>query len=141
MDTRPVIPIQAEDAAASHGNALPLLHEIRHALQRLLEHGEETVIDLRSIPMGPGDERQFARALGTGEVRADLETMGPSTVRETAFAGVWLVTHRNPDGEIVSRFVEITRVPAILMSQGADIRAGLERLKTQLNDPGDAGRG
>lgn len=141
MNKRPVIPIQAEHAVAGHGNALPLLHEIRHALARLLERGQETVIDLRSLPMAPGDEQQLEQALGTGEVRVELDAMGPSTIRETAFPGVWLVTHSNPDGDIISRFVEVTRVPAILSSQDRDIRAGLDRLGARLSASGNESQG
>jgi hydrogenase-1 operon protein HyaF len=83
MTGRPIdIPIRAESGGepVSHGNALPLLHEVRHALERLLAAGEETVIDLRSIPMGPGDEARLEAELGTGDVSARLETaIGPSS--------------------------------------------------------------
>ena len=41
-------------------NVIPLLHEIRHALAQLLEEGKETAIDLRSIPLAPG-QRQLPR--------------------------------------------------------------------------------
>jgi hypothetical protein len=44
------------DSGTEHGNALPILNEIRHALDRLLESGETTVIDLGALPMGPQDE-------------------------------------------------------------------------------------
>ena len=41
-------------------NVQPLLHEIRHALARLLDDGGHTVIDLRSLPLAPGEEEQLA---------------------------------------------------------------------------------
>ena len=115
-------------------NVQPLLHEIRHALAQLLEQGKETVIDLRGIPMAPGEEVAIEQVLGEGEVRATLSALGPSEIRETSFPGVWLVTHYNNDNQIVGKFVEVAAVPALLMSQTEDMAAGLERLKARLLD-------
>jgi hydrogenase-1 operon protein HyaF len=115
-------------------NVQPLLHEIRHALAQLLEQGKETVIDLRGIPLAPGEEVAIEQALGEGEVRATLSALGPSEIRETSFPGVWLVTHYNRDDQIVGKFVEVTAIPALLMSQTEDMAAGLERLKARLMD-------
>jgi hydrogenase-1 operon protein HyaF len=114
-------------------NVQPLLHEIRHALAQLLEQGKETVIDLRGIPLAPGEEVAIEQALGEGEVRATLSALGPSEIRETSFPGVWLVTHYN-NNQIVGKFVEVAAVPALLMSQTEDMAAGLERLKALLMD-------
>ena len=52
----------------STGNVVPLLHEIRHALERLVDSGEPTMIDLRGIPLAPGEEDALESALGSGEV-------------------------------------------------------------------------
>ena len=119
------------------GNVQPLLHEIRHALARLIEDGEETAIDLQSLPLAPGEEKRIEEALGTGEVRAELDALGPSTIVETRFPGVWFVTHRNADEEVIGRLIEITRMPAVLESQPDDIRAGLQTLETELDDQND----
>lgn len=126
------IPIRLEGAPWSAGNATPILHEIRHALVALLESGQETTIDLRSLPMGPADETQLRDALGQGEVEAQLDVLGKSVVRETRLPGVWFVDHYNADGHPVSRFIEITLIPAILKAQPEDIREGIARLTEQL---------
>ena len=110
------------------GNVAPILNEIRHALQRLLDEEETTIIDLRGIPMGPGEEEHIESLLGTGEVTATIDAMGLSTVNETSLAGVWLVVHRNESGDILGKFIEITRYPTILESQTEDMRSALERL-------------
>ena len=50
------IKILVEDAipqAAFSENLLPLLHEIRHSVRRLLETGEPTTLDLNAIHFGP----------------------------------------------------------------------------------------
>ena len=117
------------------GNVEPLLHEIRHALAQLLETGTSSCIDLKSIPLAPGEEERIARALGTGEVRAELAALGRSELIETACAGVWVVTHFDEGGAQQARFIEITSMPEILRSQEADIAAGLKRLTAQLDSP------
>jgi len=114
------------------GNVVPLLHEIRHALERLADTGEPTAIDLRGIPLGPGEEDALENALGEGEVTATLDALGPSVVRETAIPGVWMVTHRNVNDEISGRFIEITKMPAILESQDVDILRGIAELGERL---------
>ncbi|MGB7930879.1 MAG: hydrogenase expression/formation C-terminal domain-containing protein [Gammaproteobacteria bacterium] len=113
-------------------NVIPLLHEIRHALAQLLEEGKETVIDLRSIPLAPGEEAAIEQALGEGEVQAALSALGKSDFRETSYPGVWVATHYNRDDKIVGKFVEITFVPALLRSQSEDMAAGLQRLEARL---------
>lgn len=127
------LPVARFDCGASAtGNAVPILHEIRHALSKLLECGAETVIDLLSMPMGPGDEARIFDALGRGEVEANLRVLGASTIRETRFSGVWLVEHRNEADEPIACFIEVTHVPSILKSQTQDIQRGLEELTQEL---------
>lgn len=116
------------------GNLVPLLHEIRHALTCWLEKGQEHVIDLRGIPLAPGEEDSLLEQLGEGEVKARLTLMGPSEIIETRYPGVWLVTHYSEDESITGRFIEVCEVPAILKSQTDDIRTGLERLEDQLSN-------
>lgn len=113
-------------------NVKPILHEIRHALNKLLNDAEPTTIDLRSIPLAPGEEDTIIETLGRGEVAAELEVLGPSEVYETRFAGVWLVTHFNQEKNIVSRFIEVTRVPDILCSQDQDMSHAADMLETEL---------
>ena len=116
------------------GNELSVLHEVRHALEKLIVTGEATVIDLRGIPMAPMEEGRIEAVLGKGEVEATLNALGPSEVRETQIPGVWLVVHYNSNAEIMSKFIEITLVPSILKSQEADMRNGLERLQSRLEE-------
>jgi len=122
----------ADPGDVSTGNVEPLLHEVRHALQRWLDDGEVTVIDLRSIPMGPGEEDRIIGELGRGEVQARMSALGPSEIFETRFPGVWLVTHWNNDEEVIGKFIEICDMPRLLKAQEEDIREGLELLDTHL---------
>ena len=117
---------------ASSGNVPALLHEIRHALALLLDGGTTTVIDLKRIPLAPGEEEQIIHCLGSGEVRAELHALGRSEFAETAIAGVWLVSHYDNEEHVTARFIEVTRIPEMLCSQPADMLNGLEKLNTYL---------
>jgi len=114
-------------------NVEPLLHEIKHALDNLIESGKTSIIDLRSIPLAPGEEDTILRTLGQGEVSATLDTLGVSEVIETGYAGVWLITHYNDEHQIISRFIEITTIPEILTSQTEDMLSAFSRLSASLN--------
>ena len=116
-----------------HGNVRPLLNEVLHAVDRLLETGEPTTIDLAGLPFGPGELEHLEATLGMGELSAKLDALGTSRIRETIYPGVWWLEHRNVHDEIVGRFIEITRTPEILSSQEADIVAGRARLEDQLD--------
>ncbi len=116
------------------GNVEPLMHEIRHALKRLAAGGEGTVIDLQSLPLAPGEDERIEEALGRGEVSAELNALGQSLIQETAYPGVWLVTHRNNENAVVGRFIEVTRIPELLKSQQTDIEHGINRLDNELRN-------
>lgn len=132
MDTLDTIPVIAESSGCGAGglteNALPLLHEIRHALQRLAQSNESTVFDLRAIPFAPGDEERLMSLLGEGEVDATIDALGKSQLRETAFPGVWVVEHYSPEEERIALQIEVTDTPAILKSQKADIEESFTQL-------------
>lgn len=117
----------------SSGNIEPLLHEIRHALELLLREGTSTTLDLKSIPLAPGEEDRILEVLGKGEVRAALSAFGTSELSETSFPGVWVVTHYDAQDALRACFIEVTRVPAILCAQTPDIADGLARLAISLS--------
>ena len=132
-----VEPASVEEIDAFTLNVVPLLHEVRHALGRLLESGEPTTIDLGAIPLAPGEFEKIDAALGTGEVKVALDAMGPSQIYETQFSGVWRITHFNAADEVVGRFVEVTRIPEILLAQETDVRIGLDLLSRKLSGDSD----
>lgn len=123
------IPVKVEltRGTFASGNVEPLLHEVGHALQRLAELGQASIIDLRGVPLAPGEEDRILEFLGEGEVRAQFEANGLSTVNESRFPGVWVVTHHDAAGDIMSRLIEITRTPEILSSQVEELRDSCER--------------
>jgi len=121
-----------DDAAPSYVPAL--LREIEAMLADLVANGRHGRIDLRSLPLLPGDDARLAAVLGEGEVDADIQATGGTRVRETGVAGVWWVTHANADGETVAEFIEVTLVPEMLKTHPQDARAGLARLRERLDE-------
>jgi hydrogenase-1 operon protein HyaF len=115
------------------GNVPLLLNEVRHALERLITSGVANTIDLRAIPLGPGEEERLLNALGRGEVRAEFDSMGPTEIQECGYPGVWVITHRTAGGTVTGRFLEITYAPELLASPAEDVRAALERLTAELD--------
>jgi hydrogenase-1 operon protein HyaF len=114
------------------GNAVPVLHEVKHALAQLLKSGQTCTIDLGALPFAPGDMRQLDEILGQGEVHATLNALGESFVRETSIPGVWRVDHHDDRGELQSRFIEVTFMPEILKTHPEDSERGLEILSERL---------
>lgn len=114
-------------------NTLPLLHEVRHALKRLVRTGESTIIDLRAIPFGPGDEERLLHLLGQGEVVATIEALGKTTVHESRFSGVWVVDHYNSEGERIAFQIEVIEIPELLRAQVDDMYESLDKLDTVLD--------
>jgi hydrogenase-1 operon protein HyaF len=109
-----------------------LLHEIHHALVKLLSNNEETLIELRNLPLNDDDKHHLLHTLGKGEVTATLNTLGHSLLWESAYPGVWIIEHYNTDNVLLSHLIAITWVPLILKSQPEDVQTGLQRLAEYL---------
>lgn len=129
-----------DTAASGSGYTAAILEEIAGLLEQLAQTGEGGTIDLRSLPMFPGDYERLQAALGEGEVSARVEVVGPSEVRETGIAGVWWIVHRSSDGEALTELIEVCRVPAILCTHPADIVAAIRRLRLQSDQDGGQAR-
>ena len=125
---------QPAPAAMLSGNARVLLGEIAECLQKLLERGESTTIDLLAMPLNATDLDWLRQRLGTGEVRITLDADGESTLQETNCPGVWWVQHHNPAGGVMSAFIEITPVPDLVRAHKDDMQSGLERLTLLIDD-------
>ena len=129
------IPIQVEGSspAADMALAQALLREAAERLKHLLATGEAGAIDLRNVPpLGEEGYGFLKEGLGRGEVAATVQGVGVSEVQETAYPGIWWITHRNDRNDIVTELIEIAYVPAILASQRDDMELGLARLNQAL---------
>lgn len=128
------IPVRIENHAG-HAVSAPvkaLLLEVQDMLQALRDSGVCNAIDLRSLPMMPGDMQCLKDVLGGGEVQATLDALGPSVAMETGVPGVWWVTHKNAHDEILSEFIEVTMVPEILVTQPQDLQDSVAILQGRL---------
>jgi len=114
------------------GNAQAVLREVENLLERLVDAGEESSIDLTSLPLRPEDYDLLEEVLGEGEVSAEVTSIGPTRVHETGIPGVWWITHYNTDDEVMSEFIEVAYCPEILLTPEDDIKDGLEVLRARL---------
>jgi hydrogenase-1 operon protein HyaF len=129
------IPIVTATAAADQsGNAPVLLREIAEMVRRLLRDGEISAIDLQALPLTAADIEWLRERLGEGEVAVTLDADGESTLIETNCPGVWWVTHHNPNGAVVSEFIEVAYVPEIVKAHREDVLIGLEHLELLISD-------
>jgi hydrogenase-1 operon protein HyaF len=109
-----------------------VLHQIRHALAHLIHTGEPDCIDLAALPFGSGDQQQLLAALGEGEVRASVDALGETRIRETRYSGVWLVDYRNSEDERIGLHIEVALVPRLLQAQPESLPLALDMLTTAL---------
>jgi hydrogenase-1 operon protein HyaF len=114
------------------GGVTAILAELAARLERLAANGDTALIDLRSLPMSPSDRSELLLALGQGEVTATLDAQGESTLRETAFAGIWWIVHRDRDGQVTSELLEVTSAPQILAAVPQDIACAAVALRKRL---------
>ena len=127
------IPIYSQSAAPhASGNTQAILAEIETALQALLKNAKEHSIDLRSLPLLSGELDYLKQTLGIGEVRVEVDALGKSDVQETAYRGVWWVTHFNALDEVMAEFIEVSFCPDIIRAQRDDVRESLEALSACL---------
>jgi hydrogenase-1 operon protein HyaF len=126
------IEVVAKAAPSPGAMALPVLHELQAMLERLIETGEPSSIDLRRTPLSPEDQELLKTLLGRGEVSATVDSLGPTRIAETVISGIWWVTHCNQDGKTVVELIEVSECPELLRSQREDLPAGLERLRSRL---------
>lgn len=115
-------------------NVRALLTEIASMLSALINDDMVDSIDIHSLPLLPGEHEAIQTILGQGEVKANFDSLGTTTIYETALAGVWWVTHNNEDGDCIAETIEITTIPAILESQHADIEDAHTALQEQLKE-------
>ncbi len=127
----PVVTVSAGLRAGElSGNAPTLLREIAEMLRRLLATDAGSAIDLQALPLTPADLIWLRARLGEGEVAVTLNADGDSSLNETACPGVWWVTHRNPQGAVVSEFIEVAYVPDVVRAPREDVVIGLESLES-----------
>ena len=135
LDAIPVVVVPPGLRAGElSGNAPALLREIAEMLRRLIDAGESSAIDLQALPLTPADLDWLREQLGDGEIAVTLNADGESSFDETACPGLWWITHRNPSGTVVSKFLEVAFVPEVVKAHREDVATGLEHLELLISD-------
>lgn len=131
------IPVHVEvsnESSASENVSmlLPILHELLEKHKTLLSSGQSHILDLRHEPLNLKEIAALKELLGQGEISANLTALGSTNISETSISGVWWVTHYNPDGKIMSEFIEITTCPEMLKTHTHDVEPAQVRLQDKL---------
>ncbi len=113
----------------STGMARVLMSELKGHLENLLATGETRSIDLLSLPMTDTDVNELADYLGVGEVMASISNIGSSSLRETAYPGIWWITHYADDKKVIAELIEVGRVPQILLTHDDEIRHSIQAIE------------
>lgn len=122
---------------ASPSQVRAILTELQTKLDSLAKQGITDSVDLRSLPMFPGDYELLKETLGYGEIHISIDAMGPTEIYETAFSGIWWITHSNSDDENIAEFIEITTLPAILKTADGDLQHASQQLLQLIDNDTD----
>ena len=133
IESIPVVTAQGPETGLT-GNAAAILREVATLLDNLVQTGENGCIDLGNLPLTSADTTWLKEKLGQGEVEISMNLNGASHVRETAYPGVWWVTHENEQGNQTGEFIEVTRIPAMVPAQDDDIERGSQSLNFLIHD-------
>jgi hydrogenase-1 operon protein HyaF len=131
------IPISVVTLPQADGLAIAktLLHEVQAMLKTLLDTGQNGILDLRALPSLGEEGYPFLKGkLGLGAVSGCIQSFGRSDIQETAFSGVWWVTHYNQDDELLTELIEVNFFPEILKSPRDDVLLGHINLGNLLNE-------
>jgi len=131
------IPINVVTSNPSGGLTIAktLLHEVQAMLKTLHDTGQNGTLDLRALPALGEDGYQFLKEkLGIGEVSARIQSFGRSEIQETAYPGIWWVSHYNQDDDILTELIEVNFLPQLLISPRDDVAFGQVRLGKLLNE-------
>jgi hydrogenase-1 operon protein HyaF len=118
----------------SPGQVLAILNELQFKLKTLIEQGNNDSIDLRTLPLFPGDYELLKETLGYGEIHVSIEAMGPTEIYETAIPGIWWVTHYNSQDENVAEYIEITELPELIKTDPVEIQQAGARLQQLIDN-------
>lgn len=124
------IPVHTEfESPQDAGSMLEaIINELLQLMDNYLATGQQAAIDVKSLPLSPQDYQQLQQTLGRGEVNISARLAGDTDIYETAYAGVWWITHRNMDNTVIAEHIEVGRVPDIVNAHDEDIRQARQRL-------------
>ena len=114
-------------------NAVPLLNEIKHALEEWRAHGTPRTINIFNFPLTEADAAWLDEVLGRGDLKVEYHGMEHTFWQEANISGVWWGEYRNGSGKVTLRSIEIADFPTLAKAQPEDIDDGIARLEAVLN--------
>lgn len=128
------IGVSVESGDPSPSQVGAILHELQTKLKALNNQGQSDSVDLRTLPLFPGDYELLKETLGYGEIHISIDAMGPSEIYETAIPGLWWLTHYNSEDEIIAEYIEITSLPEMVKTDPQEFAAAEQQLQQLIDD-------
>lgn len=122
-----------EEQPAFTGRLSAMLSEILQALEALHENGEQHEIDLLTLPLSEPEKEKLTEILGQGEVDITINTLGLSTIRETAVSGVWWLNHFNNEKTLLAEHIVIACEPPLVSVGRDEVGADISVFQQQLS--------
>lgn len=115
--------------------AKAVLCEIKQALQKFAQTGEEWTIFIDKMMLSFEERQMIREFLGEGSVSIKFQDRAePAEWLESAVAGVWYGVFFNANNKPVLETVEIGAFPALAKAQLQDILFGIEDFDRKLAD-------
>jgi len=106
--------------------------QIKQLMDVFIVSEKTAAIDLRSLPLSRKIHDELKERLGVGEVEAKVKLSGDTEVYETAFSGVWWVTHKNSNNKIIAEQIEVGNIPFVLCAHIEDIKIASKKLAEKM---------
>jgi hydrogenase-1 operon protein HyaF len=117
-------------------DATALLRELVEMLRRLIEEDTPGHIDLMTAGLDESGFDQLRKALGEGDIYAQVADIGMIDVVETGYAGIWWVSHKDEEGHPLAEFIEVSFCPEVLIADVETVTDGYNAFRAHLFEMG-----
>lgn len=116
-------------------NAIPILNEIKDALEVFIKTGKNHIIYTNKIPLSEEDKKLILDIIGEGNIKIEYKTKREYILfKETSLIGVWLGVVYDVEQKPILEILEVNDFPSILKAPKEDMENSLEILKNTLEN-------
>jgi hydrogenase-1 operon protein HyaF len=116
-------------------NAIPILYEIKEALEDFIKTGQNHIIYTNKIPISEEDKEFLLDVLGEGSIKIEYKSKREYiTYKETSLIGVWLGVVHDAEKKPILEILEINSFPFMLQAPKEDMEESIKKLKDILKN-------
>jgi len=109
-----------------------VIHELKQLMDAYISTDKTGAIDIKSLPLSKKAYQALKQKLSKGEVEAKAKLSGDTEIYETAYSGVWWVTHKNIDDKVIAEHIEVGAIPVVLFAHIEDIKIARKKLAEKI---------